>query len=107
MAQSKPLPKACPILATADHNTHLIQLVSLVSGNDLAKAHGYDGVTAQCRAWWRSMGIRPLPGRKNVYDPVQVRHCLNQQQGLIPKEDERDAAPTSHVEQRKARKRAQ
>jgi len=69
--------------------------------------HGYSGVTARCRAWWKALGILPVPGRKNVYDPKQVRRRLDEAAGLKPQDEIDGSSQTaSLVAQRKARKRA-
>ena len=80
--------------------------LTLISGAELAKLHGYPAVTSQCRAWWKSLGILPLPGRKNIYDPMQVRLCLDKAMGLPNSRNPEQAATLSLVEQRKARKNA-
>lgn len=81
--------------------------VTLISGAELAKLHGYSGVTSQCRAWWRSLGIRPLPGRKNIYDPRHVRERLNEAGGLSSATSLSEIAKVSLVDKRKARKLAE
>lgn len=79
----------------------------LIQGEELAKMHGYSGVTSQCRAWWCSLGIEPVPGRKNIYDPRLVRNRLDQAGGLATAKLTNDSATVSLVDQRKARINAQ
>jgi hypothetical protein len=79
----------------------------LIQGEELAKMHGYSGVTSQCRAWWRSLGIKPVPGRKNIYDPRLVRDRLDQAGGLAVAKLINEPATVSLVDQRKARINAQ
>jgi hypothetical protein len=81
--------------------------VTLICGDELAKLHGYSEVTSQCRAWWRALGIKPLPGRRNIYDPRQVRDRLNEVGGLDCTEANKPTSEVSLTEQRRARKRAQ
>ncbi len=78
--------------------------ITLIQGPELAQKLGFSGVTAQFRAWTKSVGIRPLPGRKNVYDPKQVRACLDKASGLAKTGE--TARPASLTAQRKARKNA-
>lgn len=80
---------------------------TLISGEDLARMHGYSAVTSQCRAWWRSLGIEPVPGRRGVYDPKCVRVCLDRAGGLAVPEAKYGLEEPSLVEQRKARKNAE
>ena len=81
--------------------------ITLISGEELARLHGYASVTSQCRSWWRSLGITPLPGRKNIYDPIQVRERLNEAGGLCAAKTVHECDTVSLVDQRKARKYAQ
>lgn len=78
--------------------------ITLVPGAALAELLGFSGVTAQFRAWTKSIGIHPLPGRKNIYDPKQVRACLDKASGLEKIGETVSAAFL--VAQRKARKNA-
>lgn len=84
----------------------LAQTIILIAGEDLAKLHGYGSVTSQCRAFWRNLGIKPVPGRRDFYDPRLVRQRLDAAQGLSPKQPTNSTQTTSLVEQRKARKNA-
>lgn len=81
--------------------------LKLIRGEELAKLHGYSGVTSQCRAWWRSLGIKPLPGRKDIYDPRLVRERLDEAGGLVHFKSTEQSKHGSLVDQRKARKNAQ
>lgn len=81
--------------------------ITLISGEELARLHGYASVTSQCRDWWRKLGIRPLPGRRNIYDPKQVRERLNEAGGLSAAKAVNECDTVSLVDQRKARKHAQ
>ncbi|WP_116083486.1 hypothetical protein [Tropicimonas sp. IMCC34011] len=58
----------------------------LMTGEELAEMMLYDGVTSGFRAWCRQLGIRTVPGRKNVYDPVHVRARIDaaHENGLTP-----------------------
>lgn len=81
--------------------------LALISGEQLAKLHGYRAVTASCRAWWKSIGVEALPGRKNIYDPRQVRARLDLIAGVQASSAADDADKPSLTEQRRARKNAQ
>jgi hypothetical protein len=63
----------------------------LMTGEELAKLMCYDGVTSGFRAWCRQLGIKTVPGRKNVYDPVHVRARIDAAHGI-------DHPPTSRNE---------
>lgn len=56
--------------------------IDLISADDLARRLGYAGANNAFREWCASMGIRPVPGRKGIYDPVHVRWRLDVMQGL-------------------------
>lgn len=81
-----------------------IKDITLIQGGELAQRLGFSGATAQFRAWSKSVGIRPLPGRKNIYDPKQVRACLDKASGLANASEV--APPASLTALRKARKNA-
>lgn len=57
--------------------------VYLITGQELASAFRYCGVTPAFRKFCQGNGIYPVPGRRDFYDPVAVRHMLNQSQGLV------------------------
>jgi len=79
--------------------------ITLLSGAELAQKLGFSGLTAQFRAWTKSVGIHSLPGRKSVYDPKQVRARLDKLSGLPVKTDN-TSSRMSLTAQRKARKNA-
>lgn len=81
--------------------------LALITGEQLAKLHGYSAVTASCRAWWKSIGVEALPGRKNIYDPRQVRARLDLIAGVQASSAADGADKPSLTEQRRARKNAQ
>lgn len=56
--------------------------VQLVTGKELASALLFEGVTGSFRKFCDSIGVRPVPGRRDCYDPVAVRHMLDRAQGL-------------------------
>jgi len=56
--------------------------IQMITGNDLARALGFEGVTASFRSFCQAAGIKPLPGRRNCYDPSAVRYRLNCIQGI-------------------------
>lgn len=78
--------------------------LALVDGDTLAKLHGYSSVTSSCRAWWSSLGIEAVTGRKNMYDPKQVRLRMDIAAKLHRVDS--DDAKVSLVEQRRTRKYA-
>lgn len=80
--------------------------LTLITGEQLAKLHGYGSVTSSCRSWWKSIGVEPLPGRKNIYDPRQVRERLDLVGGLRADSAVNDVDKPSLTEQRRARKNA-
>lgn len=70
---------------------------------------GYDGVTGRFRAWCREIGIKPVPGRTNIYDPKHVRERLDAAQHMANSLPVAAGAPleTAHlslVEQRRVRR---
>lgn len=56
--------------------------IQMMTGNELARALGFEGVTGSFRSFCQEAGIKTLPGRRDCYDPVAVRHRLNLVQGL-------------------------
>ncbi len=56
--------------------------LGLVDGKELARRLKYNGMTSQCRAFMRRLGITPLPGRRDCYDLRHVRACLDRAAGL-------------------------
>ena len=67
--------------------------LDIVDGAGLAKQLKYKGMTSQCRAFMRKVGITPMPGRRNCYDLRHVRACLDRAHGLSPAKG--DAAPAA------------
>jgi len=57
-------------------------MIDLISGAELAKSLRFEGPTSAFRKFCQDTGIRPVPGRKDCYDPVAVRQRLNLVQGL-------------------------
>ncbi len=58
------------------------KMIDLISGEELAKRLRFNGTTGAFRKFCHDTGIRPVPGRKDCYDPVAVRHRLDLVQGL-------------------------
>ena len=56
--------------------------IRLITADELARELLFNGPTSAFRAFCKKAGIKPLPGRKDCYDPVAVRHRLNEVQGL-------------------------
>lgn len=56
--------------------------IDLISGEELAMRLRFDGTTSSFRKFCHETGIRPVPGRKDCYDPVAVRQRLDLVQGL-------------------------
>jgi len=59
-------------------------LPPLMTGAELAEAVRYSGVTSAFRHSLKMLGITPVPGRHDIYDPLLVRHRLNVAQGMLP-----------------------
>ena len=70
--------------------------IQMMSGNELARALGYECVTGSFRSFCQAAGIKPLPGRRDCYDPVAVRRKLDDLQGL-------SSTSMTLVQQRRAR----
>lgn len=79
--------------------------INLIDGMELARRLGFSGVTSRFRQWLKEVGIKSLPGRKNVYDPRQVRACLDGLSGLDASPDV-ISAPVSLTAKRRARRNA-
>ncbi|SFP31289.1 hypothetical protein SAMN04488047_10511 [Tranquillimonas alkanivorans] len=77
--------------------------IRLMSGEELAALLRFEGVTSSFRAWCAQAGIRPVPGRRDVYDPVHVRRRLDAIQ-MQSAEPEADAPVRTPMEQRRARR---
>lgn len=78
--------------------------LTMISGEDLAIAMRFTGVTGRFRSWCRELGIKPLPGRYNVYDPKLVRQRLDLAQGIERVAPVQKDEPVSLVEQRRLRR---
>lgn len=78
--------------------------LQLITGEELAAKLCYPGVTSGFRAWCTRSGIKPVPGRHNVYDPKHVRARLDELQGIALSAANLPAAPLSLTEQRRARR---
>ncbi len=76
--------------------------VTMMTGAELAIALRFDGTTSAFRKFCKTAGINPLPGRKDCYDPVAVRHQLNAIQGLVANQSE----PTSALDRSRMRRDA-
>lgn len=59
-------------------------LPPLMTGAELAEMMRYSGVTSAFRQSLKMLGITPVPGRNDIYDPLLVRHRLNVAQGMLP-----------------------
>ncbi|WP_146681568.1 hypothetical protein [Thioclava sp. F28-4] len=82
-----------------------LQGIWLVTGEELAEAMRFDGVKGAFRKWCKDIGIEPVPGRRNLYDPKLVRARLDAAQGMQTPSANVEAAPTlSLVEQRRMRR---
>ena len=57
-------------------------IIDMLTGKELARLLRFEGTTAAFRAFCKETGIRPLPGRRDCYDPIFVREKLNEAQGL-------------------------
>lgn len=77
--------------------------IQLISGEELAESLKFSGITSAFRTWCAEVGIVPVPGRKNVYDPSFVRHRLNSIQNMGAIANGGVSAP-SLTEQRRARR---
>jgi hypothetical protein len=75
-------------------------LPQLMTGAELAAVMRYSGVTSAFRNWLRSLGIKSVPGRSDLYDPQHVRHRLNEAQGIFPPSSKTSEAPEAKPEPR-------
>lgn len=80
--------------------------LALMTGEELARAMDYKGVTSGFRAWCRKLNITPVPGRANVYDPKLVRIRLDASQGIesAPSREPSSEQAESLVEKRRKRR---
>jgi len=56
--------------------------IQLLKTKEVAKLLGFSTPSPSFRSWCRRMNIEPVPGRRDVYDPVLVRMRLDEAQGL-------------------------
>lgn len=81
--------------------------LKLMTEAELLDAMRLEKAPRSFRAWCRDIGIRPVPGRRGVYDPRLVRERLDEAQGLkapATTPATTDAPPLSLVEQRRVRR---
>lgn len=77
--------------------------LALITGEELAAAMRYKQVGGAFRKWCQKLGITPVRGRNNLYDPKHVRARLDAAQKAC--EPAVEAQPQlSLTEQRKARR---
>lgn len=77
----------------------------LMTGEELATAMRFSGSHDSFRGWCRNLGIKAVPGRRNIFDPKHVRERLNAAQSMSPINEAAIAAkPISLVEERRARR---
>lgn len=57
-------------------------MIHLITGKELAASLLFDGTTSAFRKFCVGADIRPVPGRRDCYDPVAVRIRLDRIQGL-------------------------
>jgi hypothetical protein len=77
----------------------------LMTGEELAEAFRFSGVTNAFRKWCAEIGVASVPGRKNLYDPKHVRDRLDAIQGLQSQTNNPDISVSmSLVEKRRIRR---
>jgi hypothetical protein len=89
----------------AQRTADVLAEVRLVKGADLADAFGYSRPNGAFHGFCAAIGITPVPGRRDIYDPRLVRLRLDAVQGIgsaSGRIDQPDTGP-SLVERRKAR----
>lgn len=85
-------------------------LPPLITGAELAAMMRYSGVTSAFRGWLKTLGIKSVPGRNDLYDPYHVRHRLDIAQGMalqaVARSDAPETKPTfmSLTEERRRRR---
>jgi hypothetical protein len=83
----------------------LSDLVTVVTDEELAVALRFEPGSGRFREWLKLMSIKPLPGRRGVYDLRHVRHRLDVMQGMADaKTSAMPAAELSPLEKRKLRR---
>ena len=60
----------------------LLAPITLLTTDELAAAFGYSRPNGAFRTFCAGLGIEPVPGRRNRFDPRMVRACLDTAQGL-------------------------
>jgi hypothetical protein len=79
---NKTLHTVTPNAVSATDELALFARIKMISARELAHALGFKGVTTAFRHFCSISEIRPLPGRRDCYDPSVVRHRLDCIQGL-------------------------
>lgn len=87
---------------TQEARSQFHDLVGLMSGAELARAWGYDGVNNAFRDQCARLNITSVPGRRGWYDPRLVRRRMDEAQGLLDRHPD-SGRELSLVEQRRAR----
>jgi hypothetical protein len=59
------------------------EAVRLIKTDKLAQLLGYKSASPAFRSWCELLEIKPVPGRRDVYDPAHVRMRLDIAQGLV------------------------
>jgi len=57
-------------------------MIQMMTGDQLAASFLYSGQNAAFHDFRKRLGIQPVPGRRDCYDPIAVREKLNQAQGI-------------------------
>ncbi|WP_210528336.1 hypothetical protein [Rubellimicrobium arenae] len=83
-------------------NPSVADLVML-TGDQLARLQGFEGVTSSFRSWCTQVGITTVPGRRDIYDPRHVRQRLDAIQMNHPAPANTDVLVSTPMQQRKAR----
>jgi hypothetical protein len=77
----------------------------LMTEVELIAVMQFEGSKNAFRAWCRKIGIKSVSGRRGVFDPKLVRHCLDAAQGISQSiAANAEHPPLSLVEQRRARR---
>lgn len=58
--------------------------IRLMTSQELAVELRFSGVNSAFRKFCNDADIRPVPGRRDCYDPIAVRVKLDRMQGLQP-----------------------
>ena len=73
---------ACDNAPPSVGGTALASPIHMITSEELARGLLFEGVTSAFYKFCKDAGIEPVPGRRDCYDPVAVRHKLNEIQGL-------------------------